>query len=62
MKIAVISDIHGHCSNLAECVKDIREKSVANIVCLGDVLDEDREANSYMMLLFRNEHEIICPF
>ena len=53
MKIAVISDIHGHLSNLAECLGNIRERSVSNIVCLGDVLNEDRETNRLMMLTFR---------
>jgi protein phosphatase len=37
-KIAIISDIHGNMPALETAIKDIRERSIARIFCLGDLV------------------------
>ena len=39
MRIAIISDIHGNIHALENVEKDIRERQVDEIVCLGDMLN-----------------------
>lgn len=37
-KIAIISDIHGNLQALEAIIKDIRDKNIKNIICLGDTI------------------------
>ena len=37
-KIAIISDIHGNLESLKEVLKDIRERGIEKIYCLGDII------------------------
>ena len=37
-KIAIISDIHGNITALKAVLKDIKEKGIKRIFCLGDML------------------------
>lgn len=37
-KIAVLSDIHGNLEALKTCLKDIEERKISRIICLGDVI------------------------
>ena len=39
MKIAIISDIHGNLIALERVLKDIKEKGIEQIYCLGDLVD-----------------------
>ena len=38
MKIAIISDIHGNLEALKSTLKDINQKQVDKIICLGDII------------------------
>ncbi len=38
MRVAIISDIHGNCFALDAALADLRQRSVEQIVCLGDTL------------------------
>lgn len=38
MKIAIISDIHGNLEALKATLKDIEERKVDKIICLGDII------------------------
>ena len=37
-KIAIISDIHGNLESFKAVLKDIKEKNIDKIICLGDII------------------------
>ncbi len=50
-KIAVLSDIHGNLEALKACLKDIDEKSIKHIICLGDIIAKGVHPNECIDLL-----------
>lgn len=50
-KIAVISDIHGNLEALKIALKDIKEKNIKKIICLGDIIGKGNHPNECIELL-----------
>ncbi|MDM8556341.1 metallophosphoesterase family protein [Desulfococcaceae bacterium HSG7] len=53
MKIAIISDIHGHLVSLRKCLNAIRNLNIKHIICLGDILNGRQDTNDQIMRLFK---------
>lgn len=45
MKIAIISDIHGNLQALTKTIKDIKNRDVDKIICLGDIIGKGAHPN-----------------
>ena len=50
-KIAVISDVHGNYEALKTVLKDIKEKGIEQIYCLGDTIGKGTKPNECLDLL-----------
>lgn len=50
-KIAVISDVHGNLEALKKVLKDIEERHVDLIICLGDIIGKGNFSNESLNLL-----------
>src|SRR5215831_17460539 len=57
MRIAVISDIHGNCVALDAVLADVRQRSVDEMVCLGDAIQGGAQPASTVERL----RELGCP-
>ncbi|WP_413172038.1 metallophosphoesterase family protein [Anabaena azotica] len=55
MKIAIISDIHGHWPGLEIVVQHIQSKDVDRIICLGDLV-EGGEDNDFVVEFIKNKN------
>ncbi len=51
MKIAIISDIHGNLQALAETIKDIKNRNVDKIICLGDIIGKGAYPNECVEII-----------
>ncbi len=51
MKIAVISDIHSNCEALISVMKDIENKKVDKIICIGDIIGKGINSNKCINLV-----------
>lgn len=58
MRIAFISDIHGHLQALQAVLADIKSNNVQSIICLGDVISLGIQPREIITLL----QEIDCQF
>lgn len=52
MKIAIISDIHGKIHSFKKCLHRLEGQSISRIICLGDVIEDDKVINHELMALF----------
>lgn len=52
---AIITDVHGNSSALEAVLKDISDKNISHIFCLGDVVGIGPESNEVLNLLTRRE-------
>ncbi len=57
-KIAIISDIHGNLTALKTVLKDIKERDIKVIVCLGDIVAKGINVNECIRLV-KDECDII---
>ncbi|MCL2499719.1 MAG: metallophosphatase family protein [Defluviitaleaceae bacterium] len=57
-RIAVISDIHGNLPALEATIKDIRQRAVDRIICLGDLIGKGPNATEVIEIC-RNECETV---
>src|SRR5215831_2977947 len=57
MRIAVISDIHGNCVALDAVLADVRQRSVDEMVCLGDAIQGGAQPAETVARL----RELGCP-
>ena len=55
MKIAIISDIHGNLLALNEVLKDIKDKNINQIYCLGDLVDFAPWSNEVISFFIKNK-------
>lgn len=53
-KIAIISDIHGNLESLKEVLKDIRERGIEKIYCLGDIIAKGTHQQECVDLIREN--------
>ena len=53
-KLAVFSDIHGNLQALKAILKDIKEKEIEDIYCLGDVISIGTNPKECMDLIIKN--------
>lgn len=53
-KIAVISDIHGNLVALREVLKDIKNRKIRYIICLGDIIAKGSNSNKCIDLIKEN--------
>ena len=58
MKIAIISDIHGNLEALKATLKDIEERKVEKIICLGDIIAKGVHPKECLALI-RTKCEIV---
>ena len=58
MKIAIISDIHGNLEALKATLKDIEERKVDKIICLGDIIAKGVHPKECIKLI-REKCEIV---
>ena len=58
MKIAIISDIHGNLEALKATLKDIEERKVEKIICLGDIIAKGIHPKECLALI-RTKCEIV---
>lgn len=58
MKIAIISDIHGNLEALKSTFKDIENKNVDQIICLGDIIAKGIHPKECIEMI-RNNCEIV---
>ena len=54
MKIAIISDIHGNLEALKATLKDIEERKVDKIICLGDIIAKGVHPKECLSLIRTN--------
>ncbi|MGL5439390.1 MAG: metallophosphoesterase family protein [Filifactoraceae bacterium] len=54
MKIALISDIHGNIPALTAVLKDIKEKKIDKIYCLGDIVGKGPNPEEAMKIIREN--------
>lgn len=55
MKVAIISDIHGNLEALEAVLKDISNKEVDDIICLGDIVGDCANPNECVELIKKKE-------
>ena len=53
-KIAIISDIHGNLEALQSVLKDIKEKQITKIICLGDIIAKGTHQQECVELVKNN--------
>lgn len=53
-KIAIISDIHGNLEALQSVLKDIKEKQINKIICLGDIIAKGTHQQECVELVKNN--------
>ena len=53
-KVAVISDIHGNLEALKSVLKDIKERNVSKIICLGDIIAKGSNSHECIQLIKEN--------
>lgn len=51
IQIAVISDIHGNLIALNEVLKDIKNRNISQVYCLGDLVDFAPWGNEVISLI-----------
>ena len=54
MKIAIISDIHGNLEALKTTLKDIKDRKVDKIFCLGDIITKGVHSEQCIQLVKKN--------
>ena len=57
-KIAIFSDIHGNLQALESIIKDIKEKRIDNVYCLGDVIGIGPNPKECLDLIINNNIKI----
>lgn len=55
-RIAIITDIHGNAHALHAVLRDVKEKAVDHIYCLGDMIGIGPFSNEVLSTLFELEH------
>jgi diadenosine tetraphosphatase ApaH/serine/threonine PP2A family protein phosphatase len=60
MRYAVISDIHGNFEALSSVLTDIRQKSITEIFCLGDVVGYGAEPSRCLKEIFDSTDKVIA--
>ena len=58
-KLAIFSDIHGNFQALEAILKDIKEKEVEGIYCLGDVISIGPNPKECMELIIKNNIKMV---
>jgi len=58
-KIAVISDIHGNLVALNEVLKDIKERGVDRIICLGDIVGKGPKPKESLDIIREKCHYVV---
>ena len=54
MRIAIISDIHGNLEALKQTLKDIKERNIDKIFCLGDTIMKGVHSQECIELVKQN--------
>ena len=58
-KLAIISDIHGNLEALKSVLKDIKERNIDKIVCLGDIIAKGSNQHECIELIKNNCNVIL---
>lgn len=58
-KIAIFSDIHGNLQALESIIKDIKEKRIDNVYCLGDVIGIGPNPKECLDLIINNNIKMV---
>jgi predicted phosphodiesterase len=58
-KIAIISDIHGNLQSLEAIIKDIKNKNIDEVVCLGDTIAIGPNPKECLEMIFEENMKII---
>lgn len=58
-KIAIISDIHGNLQSLQAIIKDIKNKNIDEVVCLGDTIAIGPNPKECLEMIFEENIKIV---
>lgn len=58
-KIAIFSDIHGNLQALESIIKDIKEKQIDNVYCLGDVIGIGPNPKECLDIIIKNNINMV---
>ena len=61
-KIAIFSDIHGNLQALESIAKDIKEKQINSVYCLGDVIGIGPNPKECLDLIIDNSINMVCKY